>query len=84
MSREDLITEVGALVLRVIPDIPLTRITAETALTDLGVASLKLINVLVAIQAQYGFEWSDDVDPEVFATVGSLASHVAAETAGGE
>ena len=50
---------------------------ADTAsLRAAGVPSTTLVSLLVAMEDEFGFEWDDDVHPEVLRSIDSLAGHV--------
>ncbi|MFF1781852.1 phosphopantetheine-binding protein [Streptomyces virginiae] len=49
----------------------------DVSLREAGVSSTALVNLLVAMEDAFGFEWDDDVRPEVLRSIGSLADHVA-------
>lgn len=41
-----------------------------------GLSSSALVSLLVAMEDAFGFEWQDDVEPEVLRSIDSLAGHV--------
>ncbi|MFI6044537.1 phosphopantetheine-binding protein [Nocardia sp. NPDC051321] len=43
-----------------------------------GLSSNGLVSLLVAMEDTFGFEWSDDVEPEVLRSIGAMADHVVA------
>jgi len=47
------------------------------SLREAGVSSNALVSLLVAMEDEFGFEWDDDVRPEVLRSIESLADHVA-------
>ncbi|MGW1677387.1 hypothetical protein [Saccharopolyspora sp. NPDC002376] len=48
------------------------------SLREAGVPSTALVSLLVAMEDEFGFEWDDDVEPEVLRSIDSLAGHVVA------
>ncbi|MEV8528863.1 MULTISPECIES: hypothetical protein [unclassified Streptomyces] len=48
------------------------------SLREAGVPSTALVALLVAMEDAFGFEWDDDVQPEVLRSIDSLAGHVVA------
>ncbi|AWL41126.1 MULTISPECIES: phosphopantetheine-binding protein [Streptomyces] len=46
------------------------------SLREAGVPSTALVSLLVAMEDAFGFEWDDEVRPEVLRTIDSLAGHV--------
>ncbi|MGW7595853.1 hypothetical protein [Streptomyces asiaticus] len=48
------------------------------SLREAGVPSTALVALLVAMEDAFGFEWDDDVRPEVLRSIDSLAGHVVA------
>ncbi|MET7641816.1 phosphopantetheine-binding protein [Streptomyces sp. NPDC005438] len=48
------------------------------SLREAGVSSTALVSLLVAMEDTFGFEWEDDVRPEVLRSIDSLAGHVVA------
>ncbi|GAU68918.1 hypothetical protein SSP35_09_01620 [Streptomyces sp. NBRC 110611] len=48
------------------------------SLREAGVPSTALVALLVAMEDAFGFEWDDDVRPEVLRSIDSLACHVVA------
>jgi acyl carrier protein len=48
------------------------------SLREAGVSSTALVSLLVAMEDAFGFEWDDDVQPEVLRSIDSLAGHVLA------
>lgn len=65
---DDLFTDAGFL--SAVPD--------SASLRQAGVSSNALVSLLVAMEDTFGFEWDDDVRPEVLRSVDSLADHVLA------
>ncbi|MGW8380590.1 hypothetical protein [Streptomyces sp. ODS28] len=60
----------GADFVRGIPD--------SASLREAGVPSTALVSLLVAMEDAFGFEWDDEVQPEVLRSLDSLAGHVVA------
>ena len=56
----------------------LSGVPDSESLRQAGVSSNALVSLLVAMEDAFGFEWDDDVRPEVFRSVDSLAGHVLA------
>ena len=54
-----------------------TKVTDEASLREAGLSSNALVSLLVAMEDAFGFEWDDDVQPEVLRSIDSLAAHVA-------
>ncbi|MEU0007618.1 hypothetical protein ABZ079_25885 [Streptomyces sp. NPDC006314] len=48
------------------------------SLREAGVSSTALVSLLVAMEDAFGFEWDDEVQPEVLRSIDSLAGHVVA------
>jgi acyl carrier protein len=48
------------------------------SLRQAGMSSNALVALLVAMEDEFGFEWDDDVHPEVLRSIESLADHVVA------
>ncbi|MGW1893554.1 phosphopantetheine-binding protein [Streptomyces sp. NPDC002004] len=46
------------------------------SLREAGVSSTALVSLLVAMEDAFGFEWDDDVQPEVLRSIDSLADYV--------
>ncbi|MFI6403210.1 hypothetical protein [Streptomyces sp. NPDC050548] len=46
------------------------------SLREAGLPSTALVGLLVAMEDAFGFEWDDDVSPEVLRSIDSLAGHV--------
>ncbi|CAM5423077.1 MULTISPECIES: phosphopantetheine-binding protein [Streptomyces] len=58
---------------RSVSDVPDT-----VSLREAGLPSTALVSLLVAMEDAFGFEWDDDVEPEVLRSIESLAGHVVA------
>lgn len=54
-----------------------TRVSDIASLREAGLSSNALVSLLVAMEDAFGFEWDDDVQPEVLRSIDSLAAHVA-------
>jgi acyl carrier protein len=50
----------------------------SVSLREAGLPSTGLVSLLVAMEDAFGFEWDDDVEPEVLRSIDSLARHVLA------
>ncbi|MCZ9347780.1 phosphopantetheine-binding protein [Streptomyces sp. TRM76130] len=50
----------------------------DMSLREAGVSSTGLVSLLVAMEDAFGFEWDDEVHPEVLRSIDSLAGHVVA------
>jgi acyl carrier protein len=50
----------------------------DVSLREAGVSSTSLVSLLVAMEDAFGFEWDDEVQPEVLRSIDSLAGYVAA------
>lgn len=50
----------------------------SASLREAGLPSTGLVSLLVAMEDAFGFEWDDEVEPEVLRSVDSLAGHVLA------
>ncbi|MEV7617216.1 hypothetical protein [Streptomyces sp. NPDC089799] len=50
----------------------------SVSLREAGLPSTGLVSLLVAMEDAFGFEWDDDVQPEVLRSVDSLTGHVLA------
>jgi acyl carrier protein len=48
------------------------------SLREQGLSSAALVSLLVVMEDAFGFEWDDDVQPEVLRSISSLADHVLA------
>lgn len=44
--------------------------------SDLGVTSVNILSLLVALENAFGIEWSVDTPPEVFKSPASLSSYI--------
>jgi acyl carrier protein len=53
------------------------RVADTASLREAGLSSNALVSLLVAMEDAFGFEWEDDVQPEVLRSIDSLAAHVA-------
>ncbi|MFJ7330956.1 hypothetical protein ACIQVN_32525 [Streptomyces cyaneofuscatus] len=49
---------------------------ASVSLREAGLPSTGLVSLLVAMEDAFGFEWDDDVEPEVLRSIDSLTRHV--------
>ncbi|MGW7820238.1 hypothetical protein ACWGLF_19390 [Streptomyces puniciscabiei] len=56
----------------------LADVPDSESLRQAGVSSNALVSLLVAMEDDFGFEWDDDVRPEVLRSIDSLADHVLA------
>ncbi|MCK9893437.1 hypothetical protein [Frankia sp. AgB32] len=56
----------------------LSAVPDSASLRQSGVSSNALVSLLVAMEDAFGFQWDDDVRPEVLRSVDSLAGHVLA------
>lgn len=56
----------------------LSAVPDSASLRQAGVSSNALVSLLVAMEDDFGFEWDDDVRPEVLRSIDSLAGHVLA------
>jgi acyl carrier protein len=50
----------------------------SVSLREAGLPSTALVSLLVAMEDEFGFEWDDDVQPEVLRSIDSLTGHVLA------
>ncbi|WP_405792655.1 hypothetical protein [Streptomyces sp. NBC_01506] len=50
----------------------------SVSLREAGLPSTGLVSLLVALEDAFGFEWDDDVEPEVLRSIDSLSRHVLA------
>lgn len=55
----------------------ISTVPDTVSLREAGVSSNALVSLLVAMEDEFGFEWDDDVRPEVLRSIESLADHVA-------
>jgi acyl carrier protein len=53
-------------------------VSDTVSLREAGVPSTALVSLLVAMEDTFGFEWDDDVQPEVLRSIDSLAGYVVA------
>lgn len=53
-----------------------STVSDTVSLRQAGVSSSALVSLLVAMEDEFGFEWGDDVRPEVLRSIESLAGHV--------
>lgn len=53
-----------------------STVSDSVSLREAGVSSNALVSLLVAMEDTFGFEWQDDVRPEVLRSIESLADHV--------
>ena len=56
----------------------ISTVPDSVSLRKAGVASNALVSLLVEMEDAFGFEWDDDVRPEVLRSIDSLADHVLA------
>lgn len=56
----------------------LREVPDSMSLRQAGVSSNALVSLLVAMEDSFGFEWDDDVQPQVLRSIDSLAQHVLA------
>ncbi|MFI6763440.1 phosphopantetheine-binding protein [Micromonospora sp. NPDC050417] len=68
----------GLLVERHGPDSFVRTLSETGSLREQGLSSAALVSLLVAMEDAFGFEWDDDVQPEVLRSISSLADHVTA------
>lgn len=57
----------------------LAGIADDTPLREAGVSSMALISLLSSMEAEFGFEWDEDVDADQLRSIGVLADYVARE-----
>ncbi|GGO10145.1 hypothetical protein GCM10010116_20440 [Microbispora rosea subsp. aerata] len=55
-----------------------SRVSDTESLRTAGLSSHALVGLLVAMEDAFGFEWQDDVEPEVLRSIDSLAGYVVA------
>lgn len=55
-----------------------SRVSDTESLRTAGLSSQALVGLLVAMEDAFGFEWQDDVEPEVLRSIDSLAGYVVA------
>ncbi|MER6301779.1 hypothetical protein ABT247_19770 [Kitasatospora sp. NPDC001539] len=55
-----------------------SQVQDTASLREAGVPSTALVALLVAMEDAFGFEWDDDIRPEVLRSIDSLAGHVVA------
>lgn len=53
-----------------------SAVSDSGSLRQAGVSSTALVSLLVAMEEAFEFEWDEDVRPEVFRSIESLADHV--------
>jgi acyl carrier protein len=53
-------------------------VSDTVSLREAGVPSTALVSLLVAMEDAFGFEWQDDVEPQVLRSIDSLAGYVVA------
>jgi acyl carrier protein len=53
-------------------------VSDTVSLRKAGVPSAAMVSLLVRMEDTFGFEWDDDVAPEVLRSIDSLARHVVA------
>jgi len=56
----------------------LSEVPDSVSLRQAGVSSNALVSLLVEMEDAFGFQWDDDVRPEVLRSIDSLADHVLA------
>ncbi len=59
-------------------DIPVAGVSDTAPLRETGLSSTALVGLLTVMEDAFGFEWDDDVEPEVFKSIESLATYVVA------
>ncbi|MEE1760765.1 MULTISPECIES: phosphopantetheine-binding protein [unclassified Streptomyces] len=52
------------------------NVSDTVSLRQAGMSSTALVSLLVAMEDAFGFEWDEDVRPEVLRSIESLADHV--------
>lgn len=80
-QREDVLRRLVGLARRSIemaPEQPLPH-EGEDSLRRLGMDSVKMLSFLVAVEDEFGIEWSDDIPPAVLASFEHMASHIVRE-----
>ncbi|WBB53428.1 phosphopantetheine-binding protein [Verrucosispora sp. WMMD573] len=60
------------------PDSFVRTVSDTVSLRQQGLSSAALVSLLVAMEDAFGFEWDDDIQPEVLRSISSLADHVVA------
>lgn len=53
--------------------------TGAGSIRNLGLSSVTMLSLLVAIEDEFGIEWDDDVEEGVFDSFDAMAAHVLAE-----
>jgi acyl carrier protein len=78
-QAEEVRTRIRELLVGLFTDAQFLRTVDDSAsLRQAGVSSNALVSLLVAMEDAFGFEWDDDVRPEVLRSIDSLAGHVLA------
>jgi acyl carrier protein len=78
-QAEEVRARIRELLLGLFTDAGFLRTVDDSAsLRQAGVSSNALVSLLVAMEDAFGFEWDDDVRPEVLRSIDSLAGHVLA------
>ena len=49
---------------------------------ELGLTSVKLLEVLIGIENEFGVVWDDDVDESVISSIDEMARHILSAAAG--
>jgi len=78
-QAEEVRARIRELLIGLFTDAEFLRTVDDSAsLRQAGVSSNALVSLLVAMEDTFGFEWDDDVRPEVLRSIDSLAGHVLA------
>lgn len=76
-ASETLVQALADLLAEVADDSPRPVATdGDDSIRRIGLPSLVLMEYMLVIEERFGFEWDDDVDPEVFRSFDALAAHV--------
>ncbi len=75
-DREEILTELRALLRAVWRDHPPDDIETDATLSHLGVQSSAMLTFLVRTEQQFGFRWDPDVSAGALGNLGSIADIV--------
>lgn len=74
MTREEILDSLKEIVLTIKPKLDVSKVTMDSALVkDLGIDSLSMLLLSLAIESKYGFQFDPDVQ---FNSIGDVVSYI--------
>lgn len=74
MTREEILDSLKEIVLTIKPKLDVSKVTMDSALVkDLGIDSLSMLLLSLAIENKYGFQFGSDVQ---FNSIGDVVSYI--------